>query len=221
MAPRGPRRRISLAPRRDRGYNGGMEQSLDLDIAKLVAPGRVAAELEFSIVRELRASDLALLAVSAGTPPVNIKKLSERHHALARLLAAGVSMQEAAAVTGYDYFRVGVLKGDPAFQELLAFYRGKVDEQFMSTMDQIAGLSQDVIREIRDRLEDKPEDFSVKELRELLVSTADRSGFGPTHKQVSEININLGQRLEEGRRRALEARRSMIRDITPPAEAAE
>lgn len=193
---------------------------MEIDL-KFLGPGRRAEALEASVVRELRSGDLALLAVNASIKPLEIKKLSERHHALARLVAAGAKDYEIAATLGYEPSRISILKGDPAFKELVEFYRDKVDEQFMDTMAQIAGLSQDLIVELRDRLEDKPDEFSVGQIKDLLTVTLDRSGYGPTHKQITEVNINLAARLEEGRKRALEARRAAIIDITPPAEAAE
>jgi len=197
-------------------------ERLDLDIEQLCRPGARESSLDFEVARELRPSDLVLLATNASIQPIDIKKLSNRHHALARLIAAGTPHYEAAIVTGYQPSRVSILLGDPAFEELIEFYKSKVDEVFVNTMEQIAGLSQDVLEELRDRLQDKPEDFSIGQLQNLMTATLDRSGYGPTHKQVTEVTVNLAAKLEEGRRRALEARReAAMRDVTPPAEAAE
>lgn len=203
-----------------------MGDDLDLEIEKLTGRGRRTAPLEFFVARPLRGADLALLAVPATIQPVPIKRLSERHHGLARLLAAGVAPSEAAAVMGYELSRVSILQGDPAFEELVSFYRGKVDGEFAETMGQLAGMSKDIIIELRNRLEDEPEKFKVADLKDLLTATLDRTGFGPTSK--SEVtNINLSGRLDEARRRAQEARRQAImdvtpmRDVTPPQEAAE
>lgn len=194
---------------------------LDLEIAALTGPGRRPAQLEYSVVRPLQGADLALLAANAGIEPISIKKLSERHHALARLLASGAAPAEAAIITGYELSRVSVLRGDPSFVELVEFYREKVDVEFSDTISQLAGMSKDIILELRRRIEDAGEEISTRELRELLTAGLDRTGFGPTHKQVQEVNINLSSRLDEARRRALEARREMIRDITPSTEEAD
>lgn len=206
-------------------YDCGMNNDLDLEIAKLAGPGRRPAPLEFAIVRPLRVSDLMLLAVPAAIQPIPIKKLSERHHALARMLAVGVAPFEAAAITGYELSRVSVLQGDPTFCELVSFYREKVDAEFADTMGQLSGLSKDILIELRTRLEDEPEKFKIGELQSLLTATLDRSGYGPTTKQET-TTINLSGRLDEARRRAQEARRQAIIDVTPmrdvtPQEAAE
>lgn len=196
-----------------------MEQTaafdLDLDLPGLARPGRRPKPLAPEIVRELRVSDLALLASDAGTKPLQLKRLSERHHGLARLLAAGTPPGEAAAIMRYDLARVSVLQGDPAFKELVAFYRSRVDEAFDVTAEHMAGLTLDAILELRERLESDPENFTVRDLRELATAMADRTGHGPSSKQEVEVNLNLGERLEEARRRALEARLAAARDITP------
>lgn len=196
-------------------------ERLDLEIDGLVRPGRRSVDLAAAFVRPLQVADLALLAVPGHTEAMTVTKVSERHHALARLLASGVAPGEAAVVIGYTLSRVSLLQGDPAFAELVAFYRDRVDTEFMDTMGQLAGMSKDLIQELRTRLEDNPEKFDVKELKDLLVTTLDRSGFGPTHKQETNVNINLSARLDEARRRALEARMEYIKDVTPRIEAAE
>lgn len=190
---------------------------LDLNIAGLARPGRRKKPLAPRIVRPLRASDLALLASDAGTEPIRLKKLSERHHGLARLIAAGTPEREAAAIMRYDLSRVSVLKSDPAFKELVEFYRNRVDEAFDETALHMAGLTLEAIMELRERLEVEPESFSIKDLREVATSMADRTGHGPSSKQEVEVNVNLGERIEAARRRALEARLAAARDITPEA----
>jgi hypothetical protein len=198
-----------------------MENSdLDLEIGKLTGPGRRPVQLDYAVIRPLRASDLALLAIPAETPAISIKKLSERHHALARLIAAGAAPSEAAMVIGYELSRVSVLQGDPSFQELVSFYRDKVDTEFAETMGQLAGLSKDLLMELRNRFDDDPSKFSLRDIKEFLGFTLDRTGYGPTQKTETTVNVNLSQRLEEARKRALDARRQHIIDITP-REAAE
>ena len=192
---------------------------LDLDLPGLIGPGRKAADLRAEVVRPLRASDLAFLATNRETAPLSLKRLSDRHHGLARLIAAGTPPGEAAVIMRYDNARVSVLQGDPAFKELIEFYRAKVDDAFDVTVEHMAGLTRDAILELRDRLEEAPDVFTNKELRELAATFADRSGHGPTSKQETNININLGERLEVARKRALAARLDLARDITPSVAA--
>jgi len=150
--------------------------TLQLDIAKLAGPGRRALPLEAEVVRPLNEADLALLATKdAGSTAPPLKKIGDRHHALARLLASGVSEGEAALITGYDISRVSILKNSPAFQELVALYRKEVDTQFSTTLEHMAGLSKDAVVELRDRLEENPERFSVNELTKIISEMYDRT----------------------------------------------
>lgn len=187
-------------------------EDLDVDLLSLARPGRRQKPLSASFLRPIRESDLARLATDAATPAKQVQKLKDRHHSLARLLASGVAEGEAAIIVGYDLARVSVLKSDPAFSELVSFYREKVDVAFAETMDQLAGLNRDALLELRERIENEPEKFSNEELRKLLETSLDRSGYGPTHKQETTVNISLSEKLESARKRALEARRAQIID---------
>jgi len=190
---------------------------LDLDIAGLVGPGRKSVDLMPEVVRPLQAADLTLLALNREVKPLELKKLSQRHHGLAKLLAGGMSPGEAGMVMRYEGSRVSILQGDPAFKELIEFYKTKVDEAFDETMEHLSGLSLDAVMELRERLESEPENFSNKELRELAKDTLDRSGYGPSSKQEVSVTHNLGERLERARLRALEVRK--VIDITPDVAA--
>lgn len=190
---------------------------LDIDIGSLVGPGRRKKPLVFTIKREIEEADLALLSQSAAIGPIEIKKLSQRHHGLARLIAAGTSSGDAAIMMNYDASRVSVLLGDPAFQELIAFYQGQVDDAFIKTADKLAGFSNDVLDELQDRLESSPEEFSTTELTRLLTVALDRTGLGPTTKSEQKVTLNIGDSIEAARKRALEARMARARQI-PDAE---
>lgn len=185
-------------------------EELNDSVLGLVRRGRPKAQITYSVVREIRASDLALIASSEGLPNAggSVKRLTDRHHGLARLLASGVPPGEAGAIMGYEGPRVSVLQSDPAFQELVALYRERVDEAFVSTMDQLSGMNRDVILELRERLESDPAKFTNNELRQLLETSLDRTGYGPTHKQETTVTISLSEKLEQARKRALEARRA-------------
>src|SRR6056297_3401108 len=103
---------------------------LGLNIVNLGA-GRPRKPLEAEAVRPLEQADLELAStVERNSQPPAIKRITDRHHALARLLAAGTPEGEAALILGYDNSRVSILKQSPAFQELLDLYRAEVDREF-------------------------------------------------------------------------------------------
>lgn len=174
--------------------------------------GRAPAALVAAEVRELSPDDFALLATERGVEPAPLKRLGERHHALAKLLAQGTAPGEAAVVTGLSASRVSILKADPTFQDLVAFYREKVDAAYVDMHSTLAGLSLDAAQELRERLEEEPEKISVGQLLEITKLGADRTGFGPKSTQDVNVNVGLADRMQAARERA-EARRRAI-DIT-------
>lgn len=150
---------------------------LDLKIAGLhdIAPrGRRAAPLDYEYSRDLTEADIALLEIPGSIEAPTIKKITERHHSLARCLASGMNEGEAAMQVGYTASRVSTLKKSPAFQELFALYEKEVREEFISTIRHMAGLTQDAVMELRDRLEESPERFSNADLRQIAVDFNDR-----------------------------------------------
>ena len=148
---------------------------LDLNIAQLVGPGRLPARLDYEVVRELNEADIAVLASKPkGSEAPPLKKITDRHHSLARLLAAGTPENEAAAIVGYDISRVSILKASRAFQELMALYRNDARKEFVSNLEHMSGLSRDALLELRQRVEEAPERLSVNELRQIVIDMSDR-----------------------------------------------
>lgn len=160
-------------------------------------------------VRELDETDLALLQEERGTTAAPLKRLSERHHALARCLASGMGDGDAAITCGYVASRVSILKADPAFQELLAFYSQDVTSKYLDMHGVLAGLSLDAAMELRERLESDIEadekKISVGQLMELVKVGADRTGFGPQSSQLN-VNVDLAGRLQAARERVAHRR---------------
>lgn len=164
--------------------------------------GRAVRPLVATPVRELDEADIALLAEDRGSRPPAIKRISERHHALARNLAGGMSPSDAAVICGYSASRVSILQDDPAFRELLTFYREGVQAEYRGLHARLSGLALDAADELASRLEEKPEDISVGQLMELTKMGADRTGFGPQSSSTNlNVNVDLASRLEAARRR--------------------
>jgi hypothetical protein len=181
--------------------------------------GRAASAVEFEVIGELTEVDLSLLDEEKGSKTPAVKRLSERHHALARHLAAGLKIGEAAAVCGYDISRVSILKDDPAFKELVKFYTETVDAAYAGMHETLAGMSLDAALLLRERMEDTPEKMKTAELLEVAKLGADRTGHGPSSTQKVDVHIGIGDRLEAARKRIAE--RDRMIDITPTQEAAE
>lgn len=187
---------------RDSPHNRGMAVP-ELDFAP--RSGRRTAPLAVEAVRALGEADLALLASERGTRAPAVKKLRDRHHQLARLMAQGMKVAELSAITGYDPSRISILKGDPSFRELLAQYREVEDGLLGEFTERAAVLTLSAINEIHDRLEDEPESFTVQTLLEVSKTFADRTGHAPVQKNLNlNANVDLGNRLSAARKRLAE-----------------
>lgn len=179
----------------------GMAVDLNISFSEFELPTRPASGVW---VRELRPSDLALLE---GAPKfaksTNLKRLSNRHHALARALALGETNTAAARLTGYTISRISVLLNDPAFNELVAQYRGQIDTEFADMGVRLAELGNEALSVLHERLEENPEEFAPVALLKIAEVAADRIGFGP-HSTQTNVNLNMSARLEAARKRVEE-----------------
>lgn len=197
-------------------YPGDMK--LDLDISTPRTRGRAPSVVQAEMVRELVPADLALLRVEKGSKPTPLKRLSERHHSLARALAAGMSPGHAAISCGYDISRVSILQSDPAFRELMNFYREAKDAEYVQMHEALAGLSLDAAQELRERLEESPADITVNQLVEITKMGADRTGHGPQSSQTNvNVNIDMAARLEAARKRVAERQQTIEGEVNAPA----
>lgn len=177
--------------------------------------GRAEKPLIAQVTRDLDELDLTALQEEKGSAPPKVMRLRERHHTLARALADGISQSDAALLCDYSPSRVSILLGDPAFKELVNFYKNQTADRYLDMHAKIAGLGSDAIEELTSRLEETPEEFSVGQLVEVSKMTLDRSGHGPTTKVEADVRFGLADRMERARKRALDHRVQQMKDITP------
>lgn len=183
-------------------------------------------EIDIGPTAPLTQVDLRMLSEVSRDRPQNykqnpLKRLTERHHALARVIAAGTPNAQAAIITGYTRETIVMLKDDPSFQELIDFYSQELNTEYLGMHAQMAGLGADAIQELRRRVEEDPEGMGAGFLLDLVTKLADRTGYGPTTKTEStsvNVSIDLSARMKAARERARVAIEGSARDITPEAE---
>ena len=178
---------------------------IDEVMAAPPARGRKPKPLAVTVKRELSEADVQTLwdlpegGLESGVRP--LVKLRYQHHYLARLLAEGQSEQVCHIHTGYDPNRISVLKRDPAFAELVEYYKGQVEQVYISVHERLAALGINTIEELQDRLETDPGKFTNRELMELSELTLDRAGFNPTtkiqHNTTLSVSPDVLQRLKD------------------------
>lgn len=183
---------------------------LEIDVNALTAAGRKKLPLIADVVRPLRSSDLVLLATNRHTEQPELKRISERHHQLARALASGIRPGIAATSLGWTPARVSVLKQSPAFRELIDFYKDAVDAEFADFAASMSGLGLDAVQILRERLEENPDDIDSKTLLSIATNLADRTGHGPTKTENVNVNVSLVDKLKTARLRAREAMKSAV-----------
>lgn len=149
----------------------------------------------------LVAADLAALETSRDTKAPGVLKLRERHHFLARSIADGMKPGDAGLLCGYCASRVSILQADKAFQDLVQFYRQKVDEKYYGMHERMAALGVDAVDELQERLDDTPDEFTVNQLMDLAGRMADRTGHGVSTQTNVNIKVGLADRLASARRR--------------------
>lgn len=172
---------------------------MEIDIELGQGPGR-PLQSKAAFVRALNEADLALLEAGVTRAP-KLKSLRDSHHAAARAIAGGMKHSEVALITGYSPTRISQLVADPAFADLVSFYRQNLDAAYSGLFEKFAAFSKDLFDELRERFEADPDSFSNPFILEMMKVMADRSGTGPRSTQVN-INIDLASRLEAARRQA-------------------
>lgn len=167
--------------------------SIDHFIDSLVPPPAKGRRPVYGeVVRELNEADIQTLwtapegGLESSTPA--ILRIKNSHHMLARLLAEGRKDVECSQITGYSPNRISILKRDPAFKELLEYYKSQVSEAFVNVHERLATVGLAAVEELHERLEEAPQGFANRELMELAELGLDRAGFGPK----STTNVNVG-----------------------------
>jgi hypothetical protein len=159
--------------------------------------GRRPKPVQCEYVRDLTTEDLlkASTVPAEGTP--SIKSLRASHHLLARTMATGIDLAEVSIITGYSVSRISILKGDPSFRELLAYYEAMEAEQAKTARadmhERLAQVGFDSLEVLHERLLDEPESFDNKTLLAVVEATADRTGHGKTATVNHEHSHSLSE----------------------------
>ena len=147
----------------------------------------------WEVVRSLTPEDITLLNTTLPAPRQTLSQIRHSHHQLAQLLAEGKPNSEAALLTGYSPTYISILKDDPTFQELVAYYSAQTELVFVDVLERMKALGLSTLDELQARLEADPSDFSNRELMEqvelMLVKpmVATRGGILPGNAAGSNV----------------------------------
>lgn len=136
------------------------------------------------------------------------EKVRIRHHAIARLMAAGKKRSEVSEIVGVSAATLAILERSPAFQSLLLEYMNMLDAEAIDAYQRLQIVGNLGIDELTDRITSRPTTFKNSEVLELVKLAADRTGLGPTTKQVT-----LNGRLSPADIRAVKATRPVVEAV--------
>lgn len=148
-----------------------------------------------------------------GARVVTVKALRHTHHRLAQLLAIGTDEGVAGKLCNYTANRVSVLKADPAFQELLAYYADEAHQEWRNQWGDFVsaskGLTMDLLGHLQQMLDENPERFTPAETREAIKVLADRTGHAPVQKSLNvNVNTDMATRMQAARARLQDHRKA-------------
>lgn len=176
-----------------------------LRLAASDAPPPTLANMTYD--RDLTESEAReLTAAPSVRAPQALEKLRYSHHALARMVAQGVSTAEISAISGKSPATISRLtQSDPAFRGLVAHYKSVVDEQFRDVHARFAAklelLGMASLDELFARLEDNPKAMTTRELKELFEVAAEH-GLAPAPPRGASppvaISVNFISSKPEG-----------------------
>jgi hypothetical protein len=164
--------------------------------------------VEVEVLGPLSPEDLQALGKPRLMPqaPV-VQRLRDSHHELARAIASGVKPGLAAEASGYSKSYVSVILGDPAFQDLVAQYRGEVEEEWQGTRGLISRVVALNTRQLLDSLEaqdhGEAEPIPLRDRLAIHDTYGGAVGLGGKGNTTTNVQVNVhGERLAEARRRA-------------------
>jgi hypothetical protein len=156
--------------------------------------GLSAQNITLTLLGELTQADLARLPLKPKTSPPTLQKARAIHHKQAQLIAQGFSLAEIAAQVGSTESRLSLLKSDPTFAQLIAFYANQQDiinyEAHARVQETLVDVLELSTNEIQERLSDETvrKKIPIRELRQLAEFAGDRSIAPPKATQQGSIS---------------------------------
>lgn len=117
-----------------------------------------------------------------------IQKIRAPHHAIAKLVAEGRKAVEIARITGFSQNRICLLQNDPAFQELVHHYTDVNQTCYINAHERLAQLAVTAAEELQERLIEKPQQVSTREVLDIMTAAMDRS-VAPSQSIVNHRSL--------------------------------
>lgn len=186
-------------------------------IEGILEPEDLAAFLEQkALPEEERQARSALTGAqqvpTAADDPKDLKRVREKHHSVARLLAAGTTQRLTATITGYSESYLSILLNNPAMQELVDYYRIQRGNAVEVVAEKLRAGALGAVERLVDKMESNELDANA--LLGLAKLGLDRSGHGPrnTTEVITENHVYDHAAIAELNRKAREGSKEFILD---------
>lgn len=197
---------------------------MDFDLSQLVVPEGLQVRPSMTtctIDGALEAEDLRQLVLEQGgvqpdeDNPSDLKKIREKHHHVARLIADGLSQRLVSQICGYTEAYLSILLRSPTMAELVELYRIQNGKATQLAVEKMKTVGLKALERLDDKLD--ADELSNQELISAAKLGLDRSGHGPTSTQkiAAEHHVFDHAKLHELNR---EARRRNADYIVPQEE---
>jgi len=171
------------------------ELSLNQILDRATGAGRKPKDIFVSYDRDLSEDEVMMLLEPAAIQPGTLKEIRQSHHGLARLIAVGTPAVDIAAITGFSVSRISVLKSDPTFAQLLAYYIAMEAEAYAGARadvhQRLQDLTIDTMETLHQKVLEKGDTMSVKELAQIVELGTDRIGYGKTSTVNNNVNHSV------------------------------
>lgn len=162
--------------------------------------------------REALAAGMPPQAAAVVDDPKDLKRVREKHHSVARLIAAGTTQRLTATITGYSESYLSILLNNPAMQELVDYYRIQRGNAVEVVAEKLRYGALGAVERLVDKMESDQLDANA--LLGLAKLGLDRSGHGPrnTTEVITENHVYDHAAIAELNRKAREGSREFILD---------
>lgn len=165
-----------------------------MDLSNLNLPGELPEPIVTCTIEGIMdEGDLRLLTakseVGVSIPqeeedPANLKKIREKHHSVARLIAsAGMPQRMVAQLCGYTESYLSILINNPAMQNLIEMYRVQNGSAAAIISENLKTVGLKAVEKLHEKL-DSEDGLNNQELLQLAKLGLDRGGFGPQSKHT-------------------------------------
>ena len=116
---------------------------------------------------------------------MDINRIREKHHSVARLVAQNFENGVICAIVGYTPAYLSTLLNNPAMQELIRYYRAQQSNASEVIAEKLRSVAMRAVEQLAERIDEDGDNApSNNDLIQLAKLGLDRSGHGPTSTQV-------------------------------------